>query len=200
MKGARWAMVGVLFLAFPAFAWSIGGGLGVGLVSMTYLNSQLEALASRQGVPFSSLFLAWEGRLDLWPWSFLGITAEWLGCTGGIGGRDPQPLSATAIGIGASGRIFLPVFNWKVGVRAGLGGYWAAASGVVAGQGLAFGGQASLEWAVFSWGPLQGSAYFAFRHLQVPSIRNERETISPLLVPALDFSGMSFGIMVEWRW
>lgn len=198
---ARTALVAVLALGYGLCAAALGLGtrVGLGTVSMTFLNRQLEALASREGTDFSPLRSAWEAGADVWILPFAGVGITWLHASGTTLGREPKAQAASALGIEARAVTPGSLFGWPLSGGVAIGGYLVTASGLVTGTGLAVGGEIGVEWRFLTWGPIQGAASLRWRYLPANSLYDERGKVNTRGQPGADFSGLCLGISVGWR-
>lgn len=166
---------------------------------MNYLNGQLQMLADRQDVERTLLRWAFEADLGVWVWPAVGVRGTWLGSFGALRGRTREPLSATALGAAACVRLPPGTGGMPVSVEAGVGAYLVSVSGLVTGDGVAWGGHLAGAITVVSGGSLVVEVRLGLRYLPVRQIGSGREIVAPDDGPAVDFSGISLGVTFGWR-
>jgi len=183
-----------LFCALAAMGGEIGLDVSVSTPQMAYLNRQLEDLATRMGTSYDPLSLCWEAGASLELWDGLGIGAEFFLTSGGIKGRRFSPLSCFAVGAKGFWKGRFSVLGKAFSFGAGLGIFRTSVEGVVSGVGWGLGVDCSLGGELLRFAGFEIDWKAGGRYLPIASISNSGETISPLDMPAVDFTGFYLGI------
>ena len=192
-------MVVVLGIAQPGWAWGFSGGFNLGLVTMDFLNGQLQDLADREGASLSPLRVRYGLEGAFWPWRWLGFGLEWLSSSGGVYGREAYPLSASGLGLSLLLGWDLEIMGLAFPMQGGIGVYWFSVIGFLEGWSLGFGGEVSVGLTLLRFAGFEAVVEVGGRIVRGSVLQTPRGVLAPRDKPALDFSGLFLGLKVGWK-